>query len=139
MKRFHMNLRVEDMAASTHFYTQLFGAKPTVDKADYKKWMLDDPFVNISIEPSVGEAGIAHVGLQAENSEELVQLYSRIKAADAPEFREGETQCCYAHSYKSWTQDPDGVVWETFFTDGERRDYGEMPEIAGSSGLSANA
>ena len=135
MKRFHMNLRVEDMAASAQFYTRLFGAEPVVDNADYKKWMLDDPFVNISIEPACGETGIAHVGLQTENADELTQVYGRIEAAGGPEFREGETLCCYAHSHKSWTRDPDGVIWEAFFTDGQRRDYGQMPEISGSAGL----
>lgn len=129
MKRFHMNLRVDDLDASTRFYTHLFGAEPTVNKADYKKWMLDDPFVNISIEPSDGKTGIAHVGLQTESAAELDQVYARIASAGGPEFREGETECCYAHSFKSWTRDPDGVIWEAFFSDGQRRDYGEMPEV----------
>lgn len=127
MKRFHLNLRVDDLAASTRFYSEFFGAKPSVDEADYKKWMLDDPFINFSIEPSLGKTGIAHVGLQASSESELQHVYQRIEAAGGPEFREGETECCYAHSHKSWTRDPDGVIWEAFYTDGQRRDYGKMP------------
>lgn len=129
MKRFHMNLRVADLAKSTAFYTQFFGVEPTVDEPDYKKWMLDDPYVNFSIEPKLdGNVGVAHLGLQASDDSELEEIRERITAAGSNTFNEGETQCCYAHSYKSWTQDPDGIVWEAFFTDGQRRNYGEMPD-----------
>ena len=37
---------------------------------------------------------------------------------------EGKTVCCYAKSEKSWIADPDGVVWETFLTEGEATTYG---------------
>lgn len=141
MKRFHINLRVTDLDASTRFYSHMFGAEPTVSEADYRKWMLDDPFINFSIEPAGacgqgcdGPTGVAHVGLQAENDAELEDIRKKIAAADAPAFHEGETQCCYAHSFKSWTRDPDGVVWEAFFTDGQRRDYGAAPETAEALG-----
>ncbi|MEP2735854.1 MAG: VOC family protein [Erythrobacter sp.] len=138
MKRFHMNLRVEDLDASTQFYATLFGAPPTVSEPDYKKWMLDDPFINFSIEPvsglGGGKAGIAHVGLQTASEDELEEVYARIEKAGGPEFREGETQCCYAHSQKSWTRDPDNIIWEAFYTDGQRQDYGEMPDIPNEGG-----
>ncbi len=129
MKRFHLNLRVADLDQSTAFYTHLFGAQPTVDEPDYKKWMLDDPFINLSIEPQIdGKAGVAHLGLQAADEADLRDIREKIAETGSPTFNEGETQCCYAHSYKSWTRDPDGVVWEAFFTDGQRRDYGTMPD-----------
>ena len=129
MKRLHMNLRVSDLAESTQFYTKLFGAEPSVDMSDYKKWLLDDPYVNISIEPANDKVGIAHVGLQASNDDELQEIYRNIEASGANAFEEGETQCCYAHSYKTWTADPDGVIWEAFFTDGQRENYGAMPDV----------
>ncbi|MEL7219171.1 MAG: VOC family protein [Pseudomonadota bacterium] len=130
MKRFHLNLRVADLDRSTQFYTHLFATEPTVDEPDYKKWMLDDPFINLSIEPQTGDKqGVAHLGLQAADESELQDIRANIAAAGSPTFEEGETQCCYAHSFKSWTRDPDGIVWEAFFTDGQRRDYGTMPEI----------
>ncbi|MEO0871398.1 MAG: VOC family protein, partial [Pseudomonadota bacterium] len=133
MKRFHINLRVADLEASTRFYTEMFGEEPTVNEDDYRKWMLDDPFINFSIEPQLEGAtatGVAHLGVQVGDEAELEEMRERIAKADAPAFHEGETQCCYAHSYKSWTRDPDGVVWETFFNDGQRRDYGAVPQMA---------
>ena len=133
MKRFHINLRVADLEASTRFYSEMFGTEPSVSEADYRKWMLDDPFINFSIEPQMEGttgSGVAHLGVQVGDEAELEEMRGRIAKADAPAFHEGETQCCYAHSYKSWTRDPDGIVWETFFTDGQRRDYGAPPEMA---------
>ncbi|KWV90841.1 VOC family protein [Erythrobacter sp. YT30] len=129
MKRFHLNLRVSDLAKSTEYYTAFFGVEPTVNEPDYRKWMLDDPLINFSIEPAIDKVGIAHVGLQASSDDELADIRERIQAIGEPAFHEGETQCCYAHSFKSWTRDPDGIIWEAFYTDGQRRDYGEMPEI----------
>ena len=49
MKRFHVNLSVEDLAESIRFYAALIAAEPTVRKDDYAKWMLDDPRINLRL------------------------------------------------------------------------------------------
>lgn len=131
MKRLHVHVGVDDLDASIRFYSTLFAAEPSVTRADYAKWMLEDPRVNFAIS-SGGHAarGIEHLGIQVENAEELVEVYTRLKAADAPVLEEGATSCCYARSEKSWIADPQGVVWETFHTVGESVDYGQGPELA---------
>ncbi|SIN86036.1 Catechol 2,3-dioxygenase [Parasphingorhabdus marina DSM 22363] len=129
MTRFHLNLKVADLEKSREFYSHLFGAEPAVVKPDYVKWMLDDPFINFSIEPGTGDTGIAHVGLQAENPDELRAIYDRVQDAAGPRFEEGETTCCYASSEKNWTSDPDGVIWEAFHTEGQVTHYGKVPEM----------
>lgn len=137
MKRLHVHIGVGDLDSSVRFYSTLFGAEPTVTKNDYAKWMLDDPRVNFAISSGNHAAkGIEHLGIQAESGEELTQVYGRLKAADRPVLEEGATTCCYAKSEKSWITDPDGIVWEAFFTNGEATVYGESPELAA---LSANA
>src|SRR3546814_7037224 len=81
--------------------------------------MLEDPRVNFAI--SIGNharTGIEHLGIQVDSSTELGEVYGRIKAANRPVLEEGRTTCCYAKSEKSWISDPDGVVWEAFYTDG---------------------
>ena len=60
---------------------------------------------------------------------ELSEVYGRLKAADRPVLEEGQTTCCYAKSEKSWISDPDGVVWEAFFTNGEATTYGDSPAL----------
>ena len=140
MKRLHVHVGVEDLDASIRFYSTLFAAEPTVTKADYAKWMLDDPRVNFAI--SAGEhasKGVEHLGIQVDSEAELAEVYGRLKAADRPVLEEGATTCCYARSEKSWIADPQGVVWETFRTTGEAVDYGHGPALDRLAGESAAA
>ena len=125
MKRLHVNLAVADIPASVRFYTGLFGAPPTVLKPDYAKWMLDDPRVNFAVAARGRRPGLDHLGIQAEDREELAEVYGRIKAAEGPVLDRGEVTCCYAESEKSWVVDPQGVAWEAFFTHGESTVYGD--------------
>ena len=134
MKRLHVHLGVDDLDQSIRFYSTLFAAEPTVLKADYAKWMLDDPRVNFAISAGQHSAkGIQHLGVQAETVGELSEVYGRLRAADRPVLEEGRTTCCYAKSEKSWIADPDGIVWETFFTDGEATTYGDSPALGALS------
>ena len=136
MKRLHVHVGVDDLTQSIGFYSTLFGAEPTVTKDDYAKWMLDDPRVNFAISSGNAHKGVEHLGIQAESAGELQEVYGRLKAADRPVLEEGATTCCYAKSEKSWIADPQGVVWEAFFTNGEATVYGDNPEL---SALSVNA
>jgi catechol 2,3-dioxygenase-like lactoylglutathione lyase family enzyme len=131
MKRFHVHVGVEDLDQSIAFYTGLFGQAPSVTKADYAKWMLEDPRVNFAISQKDGAVkGIEHLGLQVESVAELDAVYGALKAAGRPVLEEGATTCCYAQSEKSWIADPDGVVWEAFLTHGDSTTYGDGPNFA---------
>src|SRR5690606_28023771 len=122
---------------SVGFYSTLFGARPTIVKPNYAKWMLEDPRVNFAISAGQhAEKGIEHLGIQVETADELQDVYGRLKAADRPVLEEGATTCCYAKSEKSWISDPDGVVWETFLTNGEATVYGDNLALGA---LGANA
>ena len=125
MKRLHVHVSVDDLAQSIRFYSTLFAAEPTVLKSDYAKWMLDDPRVNFAISTGSGEAGISHLGIQAEDEHELADVYERLSRAERPIVEEKEATCCYARSDKQWIADPQGVPWETFFTHGEATVYGQ--------------
>ena len=141
MKRLHVHVGVENLDQSIRFYSTLFGAEPTVAKPDYAKWMLDDPRVNFAISAGHATKGIEHLGIQVESEAELAEVYGRLHAADRPVLEEGATTCCYAKSEKSWIADPQGVVWETFYTTGEATNYGAGPELAqlASENAAANA
>ncbi|HUE79469.1 MAG TPA: ArsI/CadI family heavy metal resistance metalloenzyme [Sphingomicrobium sp.] len=130
MKRLHVHVGVSDLDRSIGFYATMFGAPPTVVKDDYAKWMLDDPRINFAISSGQHpDPGIQHLGVQAESLEELGDVYGRLRAADRPVIEEGRTTCCYAKSEKSWIADPDGLVWEAFYTDGEATVYGDSPAL----------
>jgi len=123
MNRFHVHVNVTDLDRSIAFYSQLFGATPVVVKSDYAKWMLDDPRVNFAISRRERAPGVDHLGIQADDGAALEAIGTRLKAADAISRAEVGTTCCYAHSDKYWTEDPQGLRWETFHTHGEATTY----------------
>ncbi len=126
MKRLHVHIAVDDLAKSITFYSVLFGAKPSVIKADYAKWMLDDPKVNLAISRRDRSApGVDHLGIQVETDGELRELANRLKSAGEVTRDQEATTCCYAQSNKAWVNDPSGVRWETFYTFGDATAYGE--------------
>jgi predicted enzyme related to lactoylglutathione lyase len=128
MKRFHVHVNVDELDSSIRFYSTLFGGAPTVIKSDYAKWMLDDPRVNFAISQRGRQAGVDHLGLQAEDASELSAISERLQAAGAVALAEKSTTCCYARSDKFWAEDPQGVRWESFYSHGEATTYTNAPE-----------
>lgn len=117
MKRFHVHVQVDDLAASTRFYAAMFGAEPSVLKTDYAKWMLEDPRLNFAISARGGKAGVNHLGFQLDSDDELRAMRQHVEAADATSLVEQSgTTCCYAKSDKYWVTDPTGIPWETYHT-----------------------
>lgn len=116
MKRMHLHVSVDNLKLSIEFYNTLFGAKPTVEKPDYAKWMLDDPRVNFAISQRGAKAGLDHLGIQVENEAELSEIKQRLEHADMSMLTQTGTTCCYAKSDKHWVQDPSGLAWEAYHT-----------------------
>jgi catechol 2,3-dioxygenase-like lactoylglutathione lyase family enzyme len=125
MKRFHVHISVDDIAQSTAFYSALFGVRPSVQKEDYAKWMLEEPRVNFAISKLGLKPGLDHLGIQVDTAKELNQMTGSLKAADLSVADEGEVTCCYARSEKGWVRDPQGIPWEAFHTLGDSVTYGE--------------
>ena len=125
MKRLHVHVSVEKIPEAIGFYSALFAVQPAVVKADYAKWMLDDPRVNFAISSRGRPPGLDHLGIQVEDQTELREVYGRLDQAGRPVLDQGETTCCYARSEKSWVDDPAGISWETFLTTGESTNYGD--------------
>ena len=125
MKRLHVHVAVHDLEQSIRFYSALFGARPSVKKDDYAKWMLADPRVNFAISSGRSKAGLDHLGIQAEDNAELEELGSRLAQADVSTLEQRDASCCYAKSDKYWTLDPQGIAWESFHTLDSVPVYGE--------------
>lgn len=117
MKRFHVHIAVHNLKQSIDFYSELFAARPTVERADYAKWMLDDPRINFAISERGHALGVNHLGIQAEDAEELAELGRRVAALSGPSaVTQENAACCYARSDKYWLRDPQGLAWEHFHT-----------------------
>ena len=124
MKRFHAHVRVDDLESSVRFYSTLFESEPAVLKADYAKWVLDDPPVNFAITAGSKVPGLDHLGLQVESDEDLAIIAGRLDAAGQSVLKQENAACCYARGNKGWVSDPSGISWETFHTFGENTVYG---------------
>jgi len=139
MKRFHVHINVADLAASTRYYSTLFAREPDVVKADYAKWMLEDPRVNFAISTRSGAQGLDHLGLQADGEQELAELAGRLDAARLVVQKQADTTCCYARSAKAWSIDPAGIAWESFYTHGLSTVYGHDRTDEPEAACAANA
>jgi len=125
MSRIHIGLNVKDLDASIQFYSDLFGAAPSVTKSDYAKWMLEDPRVNFSISTRCNTGHDVHFGIQVDGEGELREAAARLRQAGRQVVDEPGAVCCYHRSEKAWVADPQNHLWETFRTVGEATDYGE--------------
>ncbi len=95
------------MPRSIGFYSTLFGAQPNVVKADYAKWMLDDPRVNLrDLRARQPRPASTIWASRWRADEELRELAGRLKAAGETTRDQEATTCCYAQSNKAWVNDP---------------------------------
>jgi hypothetical protein len=108
----------------------MFGSSPTVVKADYAKWMLDDPRINFAISQRSQTLGVNHLGFQADSEEELEGIHANLQQADGTILAEKGIHCCYAKSDKYWVTDPQGIAWESFRSLGSVPLYGEENHTA---------
>ena len=134
MKRFHVHVSVDDLEANVRFYSAVFGAKPTVQKSDYAKWMMEDPRVNFAISQRGAQAGVNHLGFQVDTDEELAALRKQVGDAEIAVLDQTGATCCYARSDKYWITDPQGVAWETYHTLGEAEIYGTVTKPKDQAG-----
>jgi catechol 2,3-dioxygenase-like lactoylglutathione lyase family enzyme len=125
MKRFHVHVSVDNLDESIRFYSTVFATRPTVQHADYAKWMLEDPRVNFAISTHRQPEGVNHLGFQVDTDDELRSMHAQLEAAGAQLIQENEQPCCYARSDKYWVTDPTGIAWETFHTLGSIPVYGD--------------
>lgn len=127
MKRMHVSVSVKDLDKSITFYSSIFGQRPALVRDDYARWMVQDPILNFSIQSRGRPIWIDHVGMQADNDEELQDVFERMKASERPILEMGEITCCYSRQSKSWVTDPQGLFWEAFITKGDQTVYGDDP------------
>jgi len=114
MTRLHIHIAVADLERNIRFYSTLFGSEPAVLKTDYAKWELVEPAVNFAISSRGGKTGLDHLGIQTDTDAALAEIRTRLEQADIAGQPQDAAACCYARSNKYWTQDPQGVAWETF-------------------------
>lgn len=113
----HIALRVNDLNRSIAFYQAMFGTNPVKHKADYAKFDLDNPGLNLTLNVASdlsGRGSLSHLGIQVDSSQAVEDAIARFKAAGLATFEENNVDCCYALQDKVWVTDPDNNGWEIF-------------------------
>ena len=134
MSRLHIHIAVDDIEQNIRFYSALFGSQPSITKVDYIKWELTEPAVNFAISKRGSKTGLDHVGIQADNDDELTAIQSRLQQAGIAVQEQRDAACCYARSDKYWTADPQGIAWETFHSLDTIPTFSSGDEQAAASG-----
>ena len=64
--------------------------------------MLDDPRVNFAISNRSAQRDFNHLGIQAEDDQELQVIKQRLDATQQPVETREQAACCYMRSDKYW-------------------------------------
>jgi catechol 2,3-dioxygenase-like lactoylglutathione lyase family enzyme len=117
--RFHLSLNVSNLERSIAFYRILFGCEPAKRRPDYAKFELNDPPLELSLEPTPrGEGGaLNHLGFRMPDSAALVLVQRRLEQAGIHTKHKEGVECCYARQTKFWVTDPDQTLWEIYTLD----------------------
>src|SRR5690606_32374184 len=117
--KMHLSIHTSQLNEMVSFYTQFFGAKPVKHYADYAKFDIDQPGLNLAIlgDSPVNRSGrgaVNHFGIQVAEKAHVEAMIDRAKAMGLPHDIESETTCCYGVQNKVWIKDPEGNAWEIF-------------------------
>jgi catechol 2,3-dioxygenase-like lactoylglutathione lyase family enzyme len=123
----HVSLNVADVAKSIDFYRRLFNVEPVRVRADYAKFDLTNPPVNLALNqvPNLAKTtdhnsgALSHLGIQVATTEDVMAIRGEWIEKGLITRDEMETECCYAKQDKTWAFDPDGNEWEVFVVLGE--------------------
>ena len=111
----HLSLDVRNVPASVAFYQKVFGVTPQKQTADYAKFDLAAPALNLSLVSSTGMISVVnHLGIEVESAEEVAGWKQRLQEQGILEKVEDNIACCFARQDKLWFTDPDGNTWEVF-------------------------
>lgn len=121
--RIHVAINVTDLPAAVAFYRAMLATEPVRDLADFAKFVLDDPPLNLALSaasavvpgPSRADAPepagvLSHLGFQVASAAAVAEYGARWDAAGLPT-RRGLS--VHEHD-KVWVYDPDGNEWEVF-------------------------
>lgn len=113
----HVALNVINIEKSVAFYRAMFGIEPVKYKADYAKFDITNPALNLTLNlaEKVHTGGaLSHLGIQVDSTQAVQAAIQRFQEAGLALFTEENTDCCYAIQDKVWVTDPDGNRWEVF-------------------------
>ena len=121
MSRVQLALNVEDIESSVAFYESLFNTQPHKRRTGYANFEIANPplkLVLVEVPPSERGTGVDgalnHLGIEMDDTSEVVAQTKRLAAAGLNPFVQEQTNCCHAVQDKAWIADPAGTPWEVY-------------------------
>ena len=116
MSRVQLALNVDDVAAATAFYSNLFGVEPAKTRPGYANFALTEPALKLVLLENPGHGGsLNHLGVEVESTDAVDVEQQRLAAVGLAGRDERNVTCCYAKQDKFWVQGaPDGERWEIY-------------------------
>lgn len=141
----HISLDVRSVPRSVEFYAEVFGLSPQKQTADYAKFDLAAPALNLSVVSSTGRiSSVNHFGIEVDSIEEIRSWKQRLQEHGLLERVEENEVCCFARQDKLWFTDLDGNAWEIFTVHEQLPVHGPLsssgccvPKHAGAAGPAA--
>ena len=117
MSSVHISLNVTNLDRSVDFYRRFLG-EPAKLKADYAKFVTEDPAIHLAMQPALSEpaphGALSHLGIRVGTDAEVRRWRDRVQETGLKFEDEINTTCCYARQDKFWITDPDGNRWEVY-------------------------
>jgi catechol 2,3-dioxygenase-like lactoylglutathione lyase family enzyme len=116
MLRPHISIDVQNIEAAQAFYDVFFNATPAKVREGYRKYSLEQPALNFTLnQREHGSSGsLNHLGIEVASTREVLKAKLRLEENGMLPVEEMSTNCCYALQDKIWVDDPDGNSWEIF-------------------------
>jgi catechol 2,3-dioxygenase-like lactoylglutathione lyase family enzyme len=111
----HISLNVSDLDRSVGFYRRFFG-EPKKLKADYAKFVAEEPEIHLALQPGRNTSGgaLSHLGIRVGSSEEVRRWKRALNERGLLTEEKKREACCYALQEKFWLEDPDRNRWEIY-------------------------
>ena len=93
----HISLNVRNMLASVEFYQKVFAVAPQKQTADYAKFDLTAPPLNLSLVSSTGRVSVVnHLGIEVESTDDIANWKRHLLEQGILEKVEEGMECCFA-------------------------------------------
>lgn len=112
--RLQLALDVTDLDEAVAFYSRLFDSPPAKLEDGYANFAIEDPPLKLVLFEGVRDGTINHLGVEAEQAEEVAAAARRLEAAGLAPTAVAETTCCHADKVETWVHGPDGTRWEWY-------------------------
>ena len=130
MSRIQLALNVDDVAAATAFYAQLFGTEPAKTRPGYANFAIADPPLKLVLLENPGQGGtLNHLGIEVGSTDEVDAEQNRLAGLGLASVDERGTTCCYAKQDKFWVEGtPGGERWEVYTVLADSRTFSGAPD-----------